>query len=275
MSGFISQGPWCVAIGGAGTIFVGDATGYVLRSTNNGTNWTGSEVASGAGVRFLRQVGLKWFAATSNGIYISSNFGVSWSLGGLQGHNVNFIAIKSSADTLTLFASTNDAGVFFTTDNGNNWLPSNNGLPTLNITGLRSTGTYLYAGTNGDGLWRIRINDLITNVDEETNTEVPSEFYLSQNYPNPFNPSTKIKFTIPSAPLSLGEGLGVRLKVYDVLGNEVATLVDEYKSAGNYEIVFNVAQSASADRPELASGIYFYRLSSGNYSITKKMVLIR
>jgi hypothetical protein len=270
MSGFISQGPWCVAIGGAGTIFVGDANGYVLRSTNSGTNWFGSEVASGAGVRFLRQVGLKWFAATSNGIYISSNFGVNWIPSGLQGNNVNFIAIKSSADTLTLFASTNDAGVFFTTDNGNNWLPSNNGLPTLNITGLRSTGTYLYAGTNGDGLWRIRINDLITNVDEETNTAAITDYHLSQNYPNPFNPSTKISITIPASslnPFSKGEGTFVSLKVYDALGNEVAVLVDGYKPAGSYEVEFHAS--------ELTSGIYFYRLQAGSFIEAKKMILLR
>ncbi len=275
MSGSTSpSGILSVAIGGAGNIFVGNANGYVLRSTNNGANWTSSEVALGAGVRFLRQVGLTWFAATGNGIYRSTNFGVSWSPSGLQGNNVNFIAIKNSADTLTLFASTNDAGVFFSSDNGNSWFPSNNGLPTLNITGIRSTGTYLYAGTNGEGLWRIRIDDLITNIDEETSKELPVEFHLSQNYPNPFNPSTKIKYTIPSTPLSFGDlpagkagGLGVRLIVYDVLGNEVATLVNEQKPAGIYEVEFNASQ--------LSSGIYFYKLTAGSFAETKKMLLLK
>ncbi|HMN18870.1 MAG TPA: hypothetical protein PKD03_14750 [Ignavibacteriaceae bacterium] len=140
MTGFTSpSGILSVAIGGAGNIFVGNATGYVLRSANNGANWFGSEVSLGAGVRFLRQVGLKWFAATSNGIYRSTDFGVSWSPSGLQGNEANFIAIKDAADTLTLFVSTYNAGIFFSTDNGNNWFSTNNGLPTTNITGIRLT----------------------------------------------------------------------------------------------------------------------------------------
>lgn len=260
MTGFITQGVLCVAVGGAGTIFVGDANGYVLRSTNNSANWFGSEVSLGAGIRFLRQVGLKWFAATSNGIYRSTDFGVSWNPGGLQGNEVNFIAIKDAADTLTLFASTYNAGIFFSTDNGNNWFPTNNGLPTFNITGIRSTGTYLYAGTNGEGLWRIRIDDLITNINEETNTSDLYEFYLAQNYPNPFNPTTKISWQSPV-------GSHQSLKIYDLLGNEVTTLVDEYKPAGSYEVEF---------KPEgLSSGIYFYTLIAGSYTQTKKMILIK
>ena len=115
--------------------------------------------------------------------------------------------------------------------------------------------------------------------------EIPlvNEFSLSQNYPNPFNPSTKIKFTIPTSPLSsplvkgrTKEGF-VTLKVYDILGNEVATLVNEEKPAGEYEVEFNAAN--------LPSGIYFYQLlvtalqskdgKAGQYSETKKMVLLK
>lgn len=261
MSGFISQsGILSVAVGGAGNIFVGNASGYVLRSTNNGVNWTGSEVVFGAGIRFLRQVGLKWFAATTNGIYRSTNFGVSWELSGIEGSNVNFIAIKSSTDTLTLFASTNNSGVFFSTDNGNSWFSSNSGLPTSNITGLRSTGIYLYAGTGGEGLCRIKINDLITNVEEESYSTILSEFYLNQNYPNPFNPSTKISWQSPVDSRQT-------LKIFDLLGNEIATLVDEFREAGRYEIQF--------DARNLSGGIYFYRLQAGNFIQTKKMILIK
>jgi photosystem II stability/assembly factor-like uncharacterized protein len=96
-----------------------------------------------------------------------------------------------------------------------------------------------------------------------------NDFKLSQNYPNPFNPSTKIKYSIPSNVKS--ETSNVSLKVYDVLGNEIATLVNEEKPAGEYEVKF---QSTVASR-QLASGIYFYRLRAGEFGETKKMILLR
>jgi len=101
----------------------------------------------------------------------------------------------------------------------------------------------------------------------------PLKFSLEQNYPNPFNPVTTIKYTIPTPPSSspLAKGRNevgfVTLKVYDVLGKEVATLVNEEKPAGNYEAVFNASH--------LASGIYYYQLRTGDFVQTKKMVLIK
>ena len=107
---------------------------------------------------------------------------------------------------------------------------------------------------------------------------ISDEFILEQNYPNPFNPTTKIRYTIPASslnPFSKGEGTLVSLKVYDILGNKVATLVSEEKELGYYEVEFNAEG--------LSSGIYFYRLQSGSssassgqsYIQTKKMILLR
>jgi hypothetical protein len=95
------------------------------------------------------------------------------------------------------------------------------------------------------------------NIEDE---QIPTEFLLSQNYPNPFNPSTKISWQSP-------EGSHQTLKIYDVLGNEVATLVDEFREAGRYEIEFN--------SENLASGVYIYRLQTTVFTETKKMVLLR
>jgi len=97
----------------------------------------------------------------------------------------------------------------------------------------------------------------------------PSEFLLFQNYPNPFNPSTIIKFTIPNNVILSGlkNLTQVQLKVFDILGNEIATLVNEEKSAGTYEISF--------DAGRLSSGLYFYKLQAGSLTVTKKMVLLR
>jgi hypothetical protein len=96
-------------------------------------------------------------------------------------------------------------------------------------------------------------------------------FSLLQNFPNPFNPTTKIKFTIPSViairQLPEKQSQFISLKVYDILGNQVATLVNEEKPAGVYEIEFNAN--------DLSSGIYFYKLTAGKFSQTKKMLLLK
>ena len=97
------------------------------------------------------------------------------------------------------------------------------------------------------------------------NPNLPDRFYLYQNSPNPFNPSTIIKYTIPN--VIAKQSQFVTLKVYDVLGNEVATVVSEEKSAGTYEVEFN------ADN--LPSGVYFYKLKAGNFIETKKMILLK
>ena len=95
---------------------------------------------------------------------------------------------------------------------------------------------------------------------EQINSVIPQNFELAQNYPNPFNPTTKISWQSPV-------GGHQTIKVYDVLGNEVATLITEYREAGRYEITFNAS--------DLSSGIYFYRLQAGDFVETKKMILLR
>ena len=88
----------------------------------------------------------------------------------------------------------------------------------------------------------------------------PTELSLFQNYPNPFNPITKIRYELP-------ERSFVTIKVYDLLGNEIMTLVNEEKPTGNYEVTF--------EGNGLASGIYYYRITAGDYSQTKKMILLK
>ena len=100
---------------------------------------------------------------------------------------------------------------------------------------------------------------------ENAESQIPLDFVLEQNYPNPFNPGTKIRWQSPIS----GHNT---LKIYDVLGNEIAALVDEFKPAGRYEVEFNVAQDS---RPAITSGIYFYRLSIGSFVETKKMLLLK
>ena len=111
-----------------------------------------------------------------------------------------------------------------------------------------------------------------TSITEDV---LPAKFQLFQNYPNPFNPSTTIKFTIPnvgisSNQLSQASSLQhVTLKVYDALGNEVTTLVDEFKQPGSYNYEWRI------ENREFTSGVYFYRLTMGNYTETKKMIFLK
>jgi hypothetical protein len=89
---------------------------------------------------------------------------------------------------------------------------------------------------------------------------IPAEYFIAQNYPNPFNPTTKIKFGLP-------KNGNVKLTVYDILGREITVLANEYKPAGTYEVDF--------DGTNLPSGLYFYKLEAGGFTLTKKMLLIK
>ena len=130
-----------------------------------------------------------------------------------------------------------------------------------------TAGTYYIRAykSSGQGSYGIKfsnndITDPLTDVKKDETEIIPTSFSLSQNYPNPFNPATTIKYDLP-------QNSDVTLKVYDVLGKEVATLVNENEQAGTYTVNF-VANN-------LASGIYFYRINAGSFSQTKKFILMK
>jgi hypothetical protein len=95
----------------------------------------------------------------------------------------------------------------------------------------------------------------------------PTGFVLNQNYPNPFNPTTTIKYSIPAQTVRNENFRSIQLIIYDVMGRKVATLVNEEKPAGNYEVTWNAAN--------LPSGVYFYQLKAGSYTATKKLLLLK
>ncbi len=109
------------------------------------------------------------------------------------------------------------------------------------------------------GQTNVNFNFTLTDVKSQSSS-IPNEYFLSQNYPNPFNPVTAIKYSIPN------EGF-VSLKIYNVLGSEVATLVNEFKNAGSYNVSFNAEN--------LSSGVYYYKLKSGTFVETRKMILLK
>jgi len=112
--------------------------------------------------------------------------------------------------------------------------------------------------SDGWTYWTDSTKAIVTGVNDKT--PQPLAFSLEQNYPNPFNPTTKIKYSIPRRS-------NLTLKIYNVLGQEVATLVNEAKPAGSYEINWNANKCAS--------GIYFYQIKSGEFIKTKKMILLK
>jgi len=148
-------------------------------------------------------------------------------------------------------ASWNGPGLFSDTSTINNW---------LTVSGQTSFGDWVISDADDPGALPV-----------EDNSVIAGDYELLQNYPNPFNPSTRIQYQVPSI-------TQVTLKVYDVLGNEVATLVNEEKPAGSYEVEFNLAsgiQNLPASRQGLASGVYFCRLQTENYSKTIKMLYLK
>ena len=144
---------------------------------------------------------------------------------------------------------------------GDSWEFLGQGIPTVTVGDIKihPIENFLVAGTHGRGMYKINL-DLVTGIETQKEEIIINHLVLAQNYPNPFNPSTTFSFSIK-------ETGKVSLKVYDVLGNEVAIIVDAIKSTGKYEVVFNASY--------LPSGVYFYELQAGIFRQTRKMLLAK
>jgi photosystem II stability/assembly factor-like uncharacterized protein len=159
-------------------------------------------------------------------------------------------------------------GTYKSTDGGISWQPDNFGENINRFRFLKDTLGYAI----GETVYKYSITP-VSNLHGELENQLPTDITLEQNYPNPFNPSTKIKFTIPNVETRHASSLQmVILKVYDVLGNEITTLVNEELSPGEYEVTFNVGTSLDLS---LSSGIYFYTLRAGDFIQTKKMIYLK
>lgn len=243
------------------TLIAAGSGGGIYRSTNNGNSWGQSNngLTDLTTYRLTMLHNYIFVGAAFSGVFRSSDYGKSWlSVGPASQTIYAFLAF----DTL-LFAGTANSGIYISSDYGNTWETFNQGNPLGSIVELMYDETYLYAATLGGGIYRYNKNN-ITSADENVSV-TPALFELKQNYPNPFNPSTIIQYTVADA--YHASGVPVRLAVYDLLGSEITTLVNEEKPAGNYEVVFNAN--------DLPSGVYFYRLTSGSFTLTKKLVLMK
>ncbi len=248
----------------AGTNLYAAYNGFTT-STDGGMSWLTSDSGlTNHYVTGIATIGNELFVGTfkfpgdtAGGVYTSADQGKYWSPAdyGLTSFAVNTL-ISSGTD---LYAGTN-SGVFVSTDNGASWIDISIGTPVGSsaVTSLAVYDGFLFAGTNGNGTWRRPALKLSGVVVMSGNT--PTRYSLLQNYPNPFNPSTAINYQLPTNSL-------VVLKVYDVLGREIRTLVNERQSAGSHSVTFNATT--------LSSGVYLYRLDAGTYHNTKKLLLLK
>ena len=238
-----------------------DGGRFVIEATDGNFVIAGTTISFGAGVY---DVGLIKVDQNGNLIWIktfggtSSDFGFSL----IQASDGNFVI---TGRTESFGSGWNDVGLMKVDQNGNlvwitaiGTIESEVGFSVKQI----SDGGYIITGynhtvTEEPNVYVVKVKPDITDVEDES---VVSNFLLAQNYPNPFNPNTTIKYQVPE--LSF-----VTIKVYDLLGNEIAALVNEEKLAGKYEVAFNATG--------LPSGVYYYQLKTGSFFETKKMIMMK
>lgn len=193
-------------------------------------------------------IGISYF-----GIYRSQNYGDSWEYYNPGIGLISFASITIVNNVLFAIISKLPRSYFISSVNAGVSWEFEFEFNTMAFSTLYFNGK-LFTGRS-EGIYWLPYTP--SNIDYDI---VAKDFVLHQNYPNPFNPITNIQFRIPNSEF-------ICLKVYDVIGNEIITLVDEYKPAGSYEVEFSGAG--------LSSGIYFYRLAAGEFTDSKKMILLR
>ena len=235
----------------------------ILKTIDGGETWIQLYSSAyysylGTGDIFFVDQNRGWVCNPGLPLLKTTDGGSNWiELGYDGGSSIHFI------DYNTGWIVGNDQGkIYQSTDGGESWMNQPSGVNSmLNSVYFIDDSTVWVVGDNGTILSTIKNQN---GGDDSIDTQLPSQFKLFQNYPNPFNPSTVISYQLPVTS-------NVTLKVYDILGREVATLVNEEKPAGSYEVEFNPALSIKNP----ASGIYFYQLTAGDYTETKKMILLK
>jgi photosystem II stability/assembly factor-like uncharacterized protein len=235
-------------------IFAGSASNGIFKTTNGGASWT--EINSGltdVHISQLAAMDTKLLAVTLDGVFVSDNDGMSWAAGTSGLENVNCFVVVNDQ----LLAGTDDNGVYLSVDGGVSWTSFSSGIPAnTRVWSLAVGSDGMFAGTSS-GVW---VTAPPFEVMVEGETSLPSAFALKQNYPNPFNGTTTISFLIPHRS-------AVSLKVFNSLGQEVATLVDRKFDPGSYYIYWN--------GDKYSSGIYFCRLRSSDHLETIKLLLLK
>jgi len=257
------------------TVFVGTAPllgrSHIFRTTDAGTSWT--DVTGILPDRYPMDIAID--PSQSSTVYVafggfdtahvfkSTDAGTTWDdITGILPDVPATALIVDPVNPSIVYAGT-DIGVFVSTNSGGEWMSWNDGLPEAVIVSdlsISPSNSAIRTVTHSAGVYERTLFEIVTTAIRNPDHQTPIAYMLSQNYPNPFNPKTNIGYEI-------GDVGYVSLKVYDLLGREVATLVDEEKSPGTYDVTWDAA--------EQPSGVYYYRLSLGGTSATRKMLLLR
>ncbi len=258
-----------VAKGNSDVIYAGCSNGVISVTKDGGLNW--SDSSNGLPNLYCTRISVASnnpaMAVASFSGYLNSkkvfkttDYGMNWTniSGNLPNIPINAILILPSSNKVILAGT--DLGVFVTLDGGTTWTQMNDGMANVPVFDLdyRAYDGMVFAATHGRGIFRASAS-VLTGVKEEKNI-LPDGFALEQNYPNPFNPTTQIAY-------SLGRDSFVELKVFDSIGKEVATLIEENQNAGKHIVTFSAKN--------LASGTYYYRIKAGEFSAVKKMVILK
>ena len=237
------------------------------KTTNGGINWNLMSFPFGFIGSIFYKISILnnncWFIGNNRRVFYSPNFGNTWD----TISNIPYISptgtiyCSSFPDSLVGWSAGEYNRLFKTTNGGYNWTQENTGAGTWFWRDIYSYNDSIVWGVGGGGRIMHTTNggQQLISI-QNISTETPTKYSLSQNYPNPFNPTTNIKFSIVNS----GD---VKLVVYDIQGREVQTLVNESLKPGTYEAAF--------DGSALNSGVYFYKLVTGNFTETKKMLLIK
>jgi hypothetical protein len=239
-----------VAIDGGLALAAMGAYGVYV-STDGGRNWSVTDFPDD----YANAVGVKGknLYVCSAGVKVSADSGATWHTLANSPGDINEFTVDDSE----LFAATYDSGVFISSIMGAEWTNVSDGLADLDITSLCVNNGYLFAVDDSSRVWRRPLSEMVVGVKAQK-SNLPSTFSLSQNFPNPFNPSTVISYQVPTNSI-------VTLKVYDILGREIETLVNGRETAGTHSVTFDGAR--------LPSGVYFCKLTAPGVSMVKKMLL--
>ncbi len=252
----------------AQTGFLGSFAPHIFKTTNGGNNWVEKSMQDyGSGIRDIYFIdgGTGFISTAERYIHKTTDYGETWSYYPYMDTRdlKRFTFINSSTGFLAAGGGSivgDIACLYYTTNTGVNWIKK-----ILEFAGVERIFTVAFSNENTgyvcgqNGLLMKTTNGGIVFSEKKYST-IPEYFSLEQNYPNPFNANTIIRFQI-------NDSRFVRLKVFDIQGREVATLVNENLQPGKYEVTF--------DAGNLPSGIYFYRLSAGDFSETRKLVLLK